>query len=250
MSLPFNDLSNYRGIVQLYEEKCLMDSGFISGNTERLKRFTAKVNLAWDRFMQLAISASGTWQFDDSNHDDYPTIFTNLVSGQRSYSFVGDEQGNLILDIYKVLVADESGYYREILPVDKQTSNSVNLNTDTFSDGQNKTGTPTRYDKTANGIFLDLVPSYNYTNGLQVMINREPSYFVYTDTTKKPGVPGLFHSYFYLHPARDYAESTLKSNFNLLDASVQRMEMEIIKYFNNRQRDVKKQLKPNIENTQ
>lgn len=249
MSLVFNDTSSYKGIVQIYEKEIGANRGDISGDTNKLKEFTADANLAWDDFLVRALKASGTWQFDDSNHTDYPIIFTNLVSGQRDYSFTVDGSSNLILDIYKVMVADASGVYREISPIDQQTPNSNNQNTDSFINGQNKTGVPTRYDKTANALFLDLIPSYNYTNGLKVFINREASYFVYTDTTKKPGVPGTLHRWFAIKPAMEYARRHSLVTYNGLALEVSKLEQQIDSTFGNRERDMSKGLRANVENT-
>lgn len=235
MSLAFNDTSTLKGIVQMYERECGFTRGDISGNTNRLKELTADVNLALDDFTRLAIQSSGTWQFDDSGHTtDYPIITTNLVASQRDYSFTTDERGNLILYIYKVLIADASGNFYEVKPKDAQgDSDTVG-----YWNGQNTTGTPATYDKTANGIFLDPIPSYNYTNGLKVYINREASYFTSSDTSKKPGIPGLFHSYLYLQPAREYARRNNKSNYGILEAQVARIESNIQEYFAFREKDV------------
>lgn len=238
MSLAFNDTSTYRGIIQMLEKECGFKRGDISGDTNRLKEFTADINLALDDFIALALQSSGTWQYDDSNHTDYPIITTNLVSGQRDYSFTTDEAGNLILDIQKVLVANAAGVFSEVTPKDAQSEGS----TSGYWDGQNATGTPTTYDKTANGIFLDPIPNYNETGGLKVYINREGSYFTSGDTTKKPGVPGLFHSYFFLKPARNYARIHSRKNLAVLDADVQRMEMSIKEYFGLREKDVRRRM--------
>lgn len=220
MSLNFSDTSAYRGIVQIYEKEISKDVGFISNNIDRLKALTADVNLAFDDLVAIAIQANGTWQLDDSNQTDYPIITTNIVSGQRDYSFVLDGTSNLILDIYKVYAkVSSSGEFKELTPVDVQSDDNMKG----FYDGNNTAGTPSRYDKTANGIFLDSIPNYNSTGGLKLYINREPSYFVYTDTSKKAGIPGILHKYLALKPALDYARR------NTL-ASLPRLEIEVAKF--------------------
>ena len=239
MSAQFNDTTNLKGIVQLYEREAGFNQGDISGSTTKLKQLTADVNLAYDDFTRLAVEASGTWQYDDSNHSDYPIITTNLVDGQRDYGLGADGSGNLILGIYKVFVkASSTANYQEILPVDAQTDPQAWG----FTDGQNIEGTPMWYDKTANGIFLDPIPSANVTSGLKVYINREASYFTYTDTTKKPGVPGIFHKYFALRPAEDYARRNSLANYAAIRAERMQMEEDIKTYFGKRERDVRKQL--------
>lgn len=205
MSVQFNDTSTYKGLVQLYEKEIGATRGFISGNTDRLKEFTADCNLALDDFTSLAINSSGIWQWDDSNQTDYPIITANLVASQRDYSFTTDGSGNYILDVYKVLAKDSSGTFHELQPVDVNQPYKANDDTSTFTSGANTTGTPTRYDKLANGLFLDPIPSYNSTGGLKMYVNREASYFTSSDTTKKAGIPGIYHKYLYLVPALDYA---------------------------------------------
>lgn len=250
MSLNFNDTSNFRGLVQIYEKEIGKERGFVSGNTNRMKEFAAAVNLAWDDYVALAIKASGDWQFDDSNQTDYPIIKTDIVSGQRDYTFVTDESGNLILDIYKVALKQNptTTIYTDIYPIDVQSEPYL---VEEFND-TNLTGVPQWYDKTANGITFRTIPNYNATEGLLVYINREPSYFTSTDTTKKPGCPGVHHRYFALKPALDYARQNQLSNYNLIREEVVSFEGDeekgitgsITKYFSKRERDVKDVLRP------
>jgi len=194
---------------------------------------TADINEAIDFVYDTIFKSSGKWQFDDTNHTDYQIITTNLIQGQRDYTFLTDEQGNLILDIYKVMVKNEQGIYQEIYPVDQQSDEYMQG----FWSGQNHESVPTRYDKTANGIFLDAIPSYNSTDGLKVFINREGSYFQTTDTTKKPGFAGLFHEYPVLRCSYKYAQANSLKNENSLFRDVQEMESKIKKYYRDRSKD-------------
>ena len=242
MSIPFSDTTNFKGLVQFYERELGFARGDVSGNTNRLKEFTADCNLAFDDFISIAIPASGMWEFDDSNQTDYPIIKTPIVSGRRDYTFITDEGGNLILDIYKVAIytSDAATTYTEIYPIDEinEEYGSILLEDTT-------TGTPYRYGKLANGIFFDPIPGYTIASGLKMYINREPSYFISTDTTKKPGVPGNLHKYFYLKPAAEYARRNNLANQDRLMAEVLKMEDKngtIEKHFAFRSRDERKQL--------
>lgn len=225
MSLAFNDGSG-KSLVDQYEEECGFTAGEVSGNTTKLKKFAAAANIALDKFTEIAVKASGKYQWDDSNHTDFPIISTDLISGQRDYSVSVDEDGNYVLDIFRVFVADRTGTFHEVFPVDAQTESD----TTAFTDGQNASGVPTRYDKFGNSLFFDFVPNYNMRfvqegiAGVKMYVNREGSYFSYGDTTKKPGVPGLFHDYFFLRPAREYARRNKLANFAELDAEVKRLE--------------------------
>lgn len=244
MSLPFNDTTNYKGLVQIFEKEAGFNRTDVSGSTDRLKEFAADANLAMDDFWTIALTASGKWQLDDTNQTDYPIITTNLVSGQRDYSFLTDGSSNLILDIYRVAILPSatSTIYQEIKPIDVQGdpswTNNILSNTAT-------SGVPAQYDKTSNAIFLDPYPSYNATNGLKMWINREPSYFLYTDTTKKPGVAGIFHRYFAIKPAMEYARRKKLKSYVGLAQEILRYEGDedrgiigsIARYYGKRSKD-------------
>ncbi len=194
----------------------------------------ADINLALDKVFAIIFKATGRWQFDDSNHTDYPFITTNLNASQRDYTFTSDENGNLILDVYKVMVKNQDGYYYELDSVDQQSDYTM----ESFWDGRNTEGTPTRYDKTANGILLDAIPSYSQTAGVKIFINREGSYFQTTDTDKKAGFAGLFHEYLALEPSVRYCKRN--KMFDLSDRyerDLLKMESEIRKYYRDRTKD-------------
>lgn len=246
MSLQFSSSSDGVGICELIDD--LVGTSTVSYPLAKKAR---DINLALDKVWSIIFRQGGKWNFDDSNHTAYPIITTNLVSGQRDYSFTTDQQGNLILDIYKVMAKDENGVYRDLVPIDQQGDDTKlsyapydGANHNTINDGQNTTGTPTAYDKTANGIFLDLIPNYNSTNGLKVFINREASYFTSTDTTKKAGFAGIFHEYLALRPAYMYAQRKGLENADRLKREMLEMEVAIEKYYGERERDVKRRIVP------
>lgn len=199
------------------------------------------MNKVWDIIFDVAYG----WDPDDINHTDYPIQFFNLVSGQREYSFTTDEDGNLITDIVKLAIKDSSGYFREIPTVDQQTRQGGNNDVSSFIDGQNTTGTPTRYDKTATGIFLDPIPSYNSTNGAKIFIRREGSYFTAADVTtgtKKPGFAGLYHEYCVVEPCYQHALSNTLSKTELFKREVLELEQAIRTHYGRRGADMLKRL--------
>lgn len=239
MSLVFSNTTTKNGIIQQIERNCGMNDGDISSDSTRLAQFTGDVNSALDKVFSVIFETGGTWQFDDSNHTDYPIITTNLVSGQRDYSFTTDGSSNLILEIYKVLVATDASVsqYTEIYPVDQQSNAPKG-----YLDGLDVGGLPDTYDKTANGIFLDPIPNFNATYGLKVLISREGSYFTTSDTTKKPGFAGLFHEYLALRPSYFYCFRNQIALAKSLKDEMIEMENAIRDYYKLREKDVKKTL--------
>jgi hypothetical protein len=200
MSMQFSDTTNRTGIIELIEDLTTTKSATTSSYPLATK--TRDVNNAFANFNMLAQRSAGSWESDDTNQTDYPIITTNLVSGQQDYSFVLDQQGNQILDIYRVEIANASGIFSQVVPLDEVDMNGVSL-----TEFMKTSGTTIFYRKTANGIFLYAPTSYNYTNGLKIYYARTPTYFLSTDTTKKPGIPDMFHEYLALRPAYFYALS-------------------------------------------
>lgn len=231
--IQFSDTTTKNGLVQFYEKELRFDYGTVSGNPELLYEFTARANQAYEDFWFKALAAAGTWQLDDSNHTDYPIIKTTLTSGQRSYLFFQDENANEVIEIQKVFILPSATAteYVELDPINELNESEI------LTEGST-TGTPGKYGKIANGIFLDIPTSYTVANGLKMIIARAPSYFVSTDETKKPGVPSMFHKYFYLNPALEYARIHSFSNYAAIADKVLIEEDKIEEHFSRRERDV------------
>jgi len=243
MSIVYSSTVTKNGLIQICERRCGFNDGDISGNATRLAQFTGELNLAQDELFGFMFPKGGKWQLDDSNHTDYPIIFTNIVSGQRDYSFTTDENGNYILDIYKVMAANPQGVFNTLEMQDQQGDSAT-----TFIDGQNSTGTPTRCELTANGVFLDLIPDYNYTKGLKVFVNREATRFLTTDTTKVCGFGHLFHEFLAIRASYSYARDNSLPTAEQLKRDLFQMRADIKDYFGNRDKALVKRMTSGKQN--
>lgn len=230
--MVFSDTSTKLGLIQNCETKVFGDDGYgqISGNTNRLYQFTERLNRAQDRFVYLAMSADGRWQYDDTNNTDYPIATTALVSGQRDYTFALEH-----LEIEKVLIlhAATNGQWTLLHPFDQDDPSAQTY----LENNTGNTGIPFRYDKKANSIFLDPVPNYSVSAGLKIYFKRGPNYFVYTDTTKVPGFASIFHDYLSLHASTNYAVDRNLANAANLNSLLEAKEASIIDFFARRNRD-------------
>jgi len=252
MSLQFNDTDTYKGLAQEYEREIGADYGDVTNSPRRLKAFAVSVNIALDDYYNIAHKSDGTWKFDDSNSEGLPEIYTDLLSTTKVYTLLTDEYGNQIYEIFKVYAKDPTtGVYKELEPVDTDSQKDLA----DFYDEATHTGMPTKYDKTATTLIVNSKVSSTVEDGLKVSINRSMSYFEYTDTVKKPGVPGVHHKYFFLRPAEDYLRR--KGGKSLKEVQTALMVMEgkdrdgaggtIAKYYARRTKDEKPRLSMNIE---
>lgn len=232
MAQQFSDTVNRTGIIQSIER--LTNTQSASTSSYPLTEKTVDVNNAFAKYITMAISTSGRWQVDDTNHTKYPVITTNLVANQQDYTFTVDEQLNQILDIYRVEVMDESGIFHVVSPISQEDIKGVAM-----SEFMKTAAQPFYYDKTANGIFLYAKSSYNATNGLKIYFARTPSYFVSTDTTKVPGIPDIHHEYLSLRPSYFYCLAKGLKNVNNYKVELMEMEANIKEYYRDRSKDDK-----------
>ena len=216
---------------------------YITGDTVRLAQWTGSVNLALDKAFHIIFKADGRWQFDDSNHTDYPILFTNTVDGQRDYPFTSDQNSNLVLEIHRVFVrTSATAPYYEIFPVDVNEDRE-DIIAD-LTNGLNVEGQPTRYDLNATGLFLDPIPSANVTNGLKIYISREGSYFATTSTTKTPGFAGLYHEYCVLEPVYRYARANGHPRIETFKRDILELEKQISEFYARRDQHTRHIIKP------
>lgn len=234
--MVFSNTTDRTGIVELLED--LTNTQSSSTSSYPLKTKTRDINNAFANYNMIAQKSSGAWEADDTNQVDYPIITTNLVAGQQDYSFTVDEQGNQILDIYRVELANQDGIFSQLIPLDEVDMKGVSL-----TEFMKTQGTAIFYRKTANGIFLYAPTSYNYTNGLKIYYARTPTYFLSTDTTKKPGIPDMFHEYLAMRPAYFYALKTGQPTAQAYGNEMLALEDRIGDYYANRSRDTKTQVR-------
>lgn len=236
MGMAFSESTNKTGLYELHQDLTKTNT-----SSYPIAKYTRDANNALAYFMMLAIMSSKKAEVDDTNQGDYPVLKFNLISGQADYAFVSDGAAtpNQVLDIERVECIDASGNYNVLLPYDKSEEKDSLVQAATLS------GTPYRYDKRSNGIFLDPKPNYNYRYtqegkyGLYVYVSRTATYFLSSDTTKKPGIPDQFHQYLAYRPAYFYCLTNIPALAPGYLAEMTRLEEAIGRWYTQRNRDEK-----------
>lgn len=237
MGLYFSDVTNRTGIIQLIEDRTNTVTTTTSSYSLTMK--TRDVNLAFAKFMSIAVDSAGRWQVDDTNQEDFPEIYTDLISGQEYYSFTqdGSTPTNQILDIHRVELRLADGTWKLLRPIDMK-------DVDVAIEALASSGVPEFYDKTSNALFLYPTPNYNMRlveegyRGLKFYYSRTPHYFESTDTNNQAGIPDMFHEYLVLRPSYLYCLSKgLTEKANHYKAEMLEMEEMIKRYYGSRQRD-------------
>lgn len=201
-SIAFSDTTNKNGIIQIIEFWTGLGDTGISGVATLLKIITARVNEAFDRIIPLMMSGSDHIGFDDTSNVGTPTKSINIVSGTSGYQALTDANSLSILNItdVQILGSATDTIYRTLERMtadDYYAPNAVSPNT-------TEVGVPMRFLELNNTIYLYPQPNYSVTSGLKVFFERDPAYFISTDTTKKPGIPRPYHRLLPLYAAYDW----------------------------------------------
>ncbi len=94
-----------------------------------------------------------------------------------------------------------------------------------MSPASNATGVPNLVLVRGNTLHFDTMPGFNASTGGKIFFERETSYFVYTDTTKEPGIPKPFHGLLPLYASYDWLLVNKPANGDLIT----RIEVQIKK---------------------
>lgn len=227
MAMQFSDTTNKTGLIETLARYTGTQTATTSSYS--LAEKTTDINNAYAYYLSIAMRASGKQQIDDTNQSGLPVHTINIVSGTASYAFTVDTASvpNQILEIQKLRIKDVNGKWTESI-------SQIDKNTFDISQFQDVTGTPEYFDLLGNNIVFYPTPNYNSTGGVEITVSRTPVYFTTSDTTKKPGIPDMFHEYLVLRPAFYFCTMKgLKQAAQYGEAMV-KMEEDIKHYYSNR----------------
>ena len=241
--MKLSNTSRKDGLLEDCEFWCNLPDGAITSDATLFFRFISLLNLSFDDVLPIIFNADQKWQWDDSNHEDYPIATIDLVAGQADYSFVADENGNSILEIQEVYVRDAQGKYQKLTPIDASTGNPQ-----VFAQDSENTGTPLRYDKFATSVLLDPIPPDDVEAGMRVVFARTQQAFDPGegpddfDPEQTPGTPKPFHRLHSMKASHDWLSVNKSENGTLL-ANIEKksvtMGLNLSSHISKRSRDEK-----------
>lgn len=195
--MEFNNVSAKNGIIQMCERTTGLGLGAISGDAGNLAWFTNLINI-WYRITAFWIWQSDKdWNFDDSNHTDFPIATTTLVDEQYDYEFPAE-----LLRLRKVEIMKSDGDYYELKLI---KTKDRRLRDKLF---QEDAGLPTHYYKEGRSIIIYPKPDSSLITaalGLRLTFNRDIDDFVVGDTTQEPGFAKKYHHILYYGPSMEWA---------------------------------------------
>lgn len=206
-------------------------------------RIVNSANNWLDFITGYALMLDKRFRWDDTNHTKLPVGTAELTINVKDYSFLTDEQGNRILTLLRIDVLDSNGTWHQLQPIDQE---EIPQALDEF---EKVAGTPKFYQKLSDNVVrLYPKPAATISAGIKFYFQRTGSYFAATDTTKEPGVAIPLHRGFVIASAYDGALTLGLANLQALSVEREKEEQKVVRYFADRNRDQKSNMRPNVEN--
>lgn len=207
-----------------------------------IEKVTRRINIGLEKLVGEAVTADGSWDFDDTNFTDQPISRGTLVEAQSYYSFTTEYLKVLHVDVLntdgrtykrlKQITRDDLG---GLTPEEYFGTNSGGTYPNNIA-----TGSPQYYDILGDSIVLYPAPtstSVTLTNGLRVTFKRTVDLFTTTDTTQEPGIPSPFHYLLAVYAALWYCMLYKKDRVPALKLEWEDGVKKLIKFYSKRNPD-------------
>jgi len=174
--MQFSNTTTREGVLQACERYTGLGNTVITGDSDKLKEFTAYSNTALRKLWHYVFTSTGVWEYDDSNQSDLPQATTNLVAAQAKYALPSGA-----LAIKRLEVKDSAGNWTVLKPLMRdEIPGAIDEFFETDAD-------PIYYRLIGDTIELFPGSSVNVTGGLKIYFDRGSTTFASTDTTKEVG---------------------------------------------------------------
>lgn len=150
------------------------------------KRKIKNINEALDMYWFYAAESAPQFTFDDTGKSSSPLETQNLEIGKNDYKMTAFT--NEVLQILRVSVLDSDGTERDLFYQSFENILEFNEN---YSTDSNDRGTPDRWTKFGDFIYVSPTPDYAKTSGLRVYVSRELSKLTYTSFVVTIATPGV-----------------------------------------------------------
>lgn len=234
-TLQFSDTTNKKGIIQACERLTLLGDGGISGNSQLLKDFTARINGASSRVWSVIFRNHGAWKYDDGNQADLPQGSDTLTAGQSTYALPEEA-----LTVDRIEVKDSAGNYIKLVPITEQ---ELIPSVDEYMENAN---TPYAYRLLGRTVELFPASSYTLASGFKVYFTRGSVAFDSGDTTETPGFCSEYHEILPILASLDWMYVNKPNSPSIVHLTNQERELmaELGNYYSKRWRDHQPKVRP------
>ena len=192
------------------------------------------LNFGVDKYSRIAVTSSGKWRFDSSNHGDISRITSTITSTDDKVSLPTE-----LITIERVEVTDDSGKYQIVKPVDIRDNKDKALDTIYESDG-----VPKYYDYDSRHLYL--YPNSDTSRTLRVTGSRAHPRFTVGNLTQDVGVIPIDEEFVAFYAADRLMIGSSDSARSAVRQELMVMEADIRDLFSKRDQDTPRRLKGSI----
>lgn len=154
---------------------------------------TSHINSGFGEIIANILKVDKRWKWDDSNITKSLETTFSLVNGTGEYGILASTPAETYQDFNKlfgVSVKDANGTWITLDYISKDDVAKMGVAWDEFYEDD---GTPRYYTPEGTQLFLKPAPNYDSSAGAKLFVQRNPVYFLYTDTTKVPPFDSKYH---------------------------------------------------------
>jgi hypothetical protein len=198
--MQYRETSNSTGIVDMIYWHTGADT-----TSYPLGIVASHVNTGLGEIIANILKVDKRWKWDDSNITKSLETTFSLVNGTGEYGILASTPAQNYQDfnrLFGVSVKDANGEWRVLEYIDREMTAKMGIDWEEFEDTN---GTPAYYMPEGTQLFLKPAPNYDSASGAKLFVQRNPVYFVYSDTTKVPPFDSKYHYLLALYGERGWA---------------------------------------------
>ena len=228
-------------ILQDIERRLGYKAGKITGNATQKTSFINQINDAKYEIETIILNSQDEFDYDDSNHTDFPIVTTPLTTS-RDYRFTVAER---VLKMKRLDVSYDGVTYNRATPIDSNEIDTFGLGNETTVDSHFSEDKP-RYDVKYGSWFIYPRASQAQVDaGAEALLEwtREGTQFATNgdDDAVEPGFDRPFHSLISRKVSLENLDikkgNRVVAQANRLERKIEKQEEMLKDHFGNKQQD-------------
>ena len=186
------------------------------------------------------MSVDKKWKWDDANITQALETLFSLSNGVGEYGILAATPAQTYQDfnrLFGVAVKNSDGDWVELIyksPEDVRRELGM-----AWAEFCEDDGTPQYYYPEGTQLFLKPAPNYDSSSGAKLYVQRNPVYFLITDTTKVPPFDSKYHDILCLYGKRGWAQKNSPNEVGLVQSLIDRQLKNIRNDYASRLQDSK-----------
>lgn len=200
---------------------------------------TRNINIGYGEIIAVILRNDKKWKFDDTNQTLTLEATFNLSTGVSEYGLLASipDAAQDWTNFWGIEIKDSNGNWLPLKPITRDDVKRMGYAWDEYKD---TSATPDEYMIEGTQLYLKAAPNYDSSDGGKIYMQRNPSYFASTDTTKVPGFASNFHYLLSLYGQRGWWEKVDQGKVALVQQLIDRGLVALAKFYSQRNQTTNK----------